>query len=180
MPLLILVPLLVLGFAVLMLVLMPFGIWQRYRTGTARRRAYPWLVRLNAWLLLVSTALFLASAWMTGHWVAHASRYAVGGLLLGALLGIVGAWTTRFEHTPDRLHYTPNRWLVLALTLLVIVRIVLGLWQLWRTPPPGESGMLVTLLADHGSLFGLGGLLLGYALAYAWCIAARIPKRMAL
>lgn len=178
MPLLILIPIVILGFVMLLLVLLPFGIWQRYRTGTARRRASRWLVRLNAWLLMASAALFALSAWVTGHWVEHALTYASAGLLLGAVIGIVGAWSTRFELTPDgRLHYTPNRWLVLALTLLVIARIALGMWQLWRTPPLGETTLLETLLAEHGNLFGVGGVLLGYALAYAWCIAARTPKR---
>ncbi len=178
MPFLIALPVAVLILVMLMLVLLPFGLVQRYRTGTARRRAYWWLVRLNAWLLLVSTALFALGAWITGHWVPHAPSYAIAGLGLGAVLGIVGAWTTRFERQPDGLlHYTPNRWLVLALTLLVVARIVLGVWQVWRSPPPGEAGLLATLLADHGNLFGVGGVLLGYALAYAWCIAARTPRR---
>lgn len=176
MPILIALPVAVLLLVMLMLVLLPFGLVQRYRYGSSRRRAYPRLLRLNAWLLVVSTLMFAVAAWITGHWVPHAPMFAVAGLLLGALLGIVGAWTTRFEHVDGRSHYTPNRWLVLSLTLLVVVRIALGVWQAWRTPPVGDPGLLATLLADHGNLFGIGGVLLGYALAYAWCISARTPR----
>jgi len=47
MPLLLL-PLLVVALVLLWLLLMPFALWQRYRTGRSRRRAVRWVVTLNA------------------------------------------------------------------------------------------------------------------------------------
>ena len=46
MPLLI-VPLVILILLGLWPVLLPLSIWQRYRLGKARRKAWPWLVNLN-------------------------------------------------------------------------------------------------------------------------------------
>lgn len=53
MPLLLLIPLLVIGLFALWVVLLPVSIFQRYRFGKARRRVQPLFVRANAWLLAV-------------------------------------------------------------------------------------------------------------------------------
>jgi len=179
MPLL-LIPLLlvaVLLLAVLLVVLLyPLGLVQRYRAGAARRRAWPWLARVNAWLLLLSTVLFVIGAWISGHWAAHALRFAAFGLLVGALVGIAGIWTTRFEHRPDGAWYTPNRWLVLVLTSLLAARIALGIWQALRPAPEATQSQWVALVAGHASLFGMAGVLLGYYLAYAWALRGRLAR----
>ena len=67
MPLLI-VPLVILLLLALWVLLLPVALWQRYRLGKARRRAWPWLVKLNAWMLLASLLLFLASMAVTQFW----------------------------------------------------------------------------------------------------------------
>lgn len=175
MPLL-LVPLLLIGFVLLWALLLPLGLWQRYRRGRARRRAQPWAVRVNAWLLLGSTALFALTAWLAGHWIDAALRHAAIGLAAGIAIGIAGLWLTRFEWIPGepRLVYTPNRWLVLGLTGLVALRIGYGLlhgWQWWR-----GSGGHAAWLAQQGSLLAVGGLLLGHYLAYAWGLRRRLPR----
>lgn len=175
MPLL-LIPLLVLGLALLWAVLLPLSLWQRYRLGRMRRRAWPWIVRANAWLLLASTFAFLAGAWFAGRWVPDAGLHALGGLAAGMVLGMAGVWLARWEPgTP--LYYTPNAWLVLLLTLLVAGRIALGAWQVlwhWHAAPG-----LPPSLAGHASLFAAGGLLLGYAVWFAWAIRRRLPVRAA-
>ena len=95
------------------------------------------------------------------------------GLALGAAVGGIGFLATRFEHAADGTWYTPNRWLVLALTALLAARLALGLWRAWRPP---AAGSFAALLADHAQLFGLGGVLLGYALSYAWLLRARARR----
>lgn len=172
MPLLLLIPLLALALLALWALLLPLALVQRYRLGRMRRRALPWLVRANAWLLLASTLLFALSAWIASAWIDAALAHAAGGLALGVAVGIAGLWTTRYERTPAGLYYTPNAWLVLLLALVVALRIVLGLWQLvsrWA-----EASALPGLLAGHAGLFAAGGLLLGYALAYAWGLERRL------
>lgn len=173
MPLLLL-PLLMMALVVLWLLLWPFALWQRYRTGRARRRAVAWQVGLNAWSLLVSACLFLVSAALTGYWVEAAFRYAGMGLGLGLLLGLFGLAATRFEVTPQGLYYTPNRWLVLGLTLVVAARIAYGLYRMEQA---WVGGTHETWLSQQGSLFVVGGLLLGHYLAYAWGVRRRVRRR---
>lgn len=173
MPLL-LIPLLVLGVLALWLLLFPVAMLQRYRYGKARRRAQPWAVRVNGVLLACSAPLFLLGAWIGTRWAPHGLTYAAIGLGAGVVLGLLGDRLAVFEATPRGLYYTPNRWLVLGLTLLVAGRVALGLWQLWRQwryaePPAGK-------LQDHASLLGVGGLLLGYYLGFARMLERRLKR----
>lgn len=178
MPLLLLPLLLFVGVALLVM-LMPLSLWQRYRLGKARRRAVGWQIRLNAWLMLVSSGLFAASALVSGLWIPFAAPAALLGLTVGALLGKLGMVLTRVETDPSgRVHYTPNAVLVLALTGLLVVRLGLAMWQglariAWMPHPPEWMGPL----GSHASLFGLAGVLLGYALVYAWALRTRLGRR---
>ncbi len=172
MPLL-LIPLL-LVFAVLFLLLLPLSLWQRYRVGRARRRTLGWLVALNAWLLLASVPCFLLAAWLGSFWSEHALHDAGLGLVAGIGLGIIGLWLARFEPGDRDLYYTPNRWLVLALTALVCLRIALGLWWAWqRAAGTTAATGGWQLFVQAGGLWSVGGLLLGYATAFAWGLWAR-------
>ena len=173
MPVLLLVPLLVVAVFALWLVLLPLLLWARYRNGTARRRAQGWAIRVNAWLLAISVPMLLLSAWFMTHWHEAALIETAVGLLLGVLLGIVSVWLTRFEPDASGFHYTPNRWLVLSLTLLLAARIVAGLVVGWQRMGTGAAAP--TALLDAGGLLAIAGVLLGYALAYTWGLRARLP-----
>lgn len=165
MPLLLLLPLLVVAVVLLWLLLLPFALWQRYRMGRARRRAIGWVTAINVWSLLASTLVFLVSAWIAGYWVDAALTHAGAGLAIGLLLGLLGLALTRFEATPQGLFYTPNRWLVLALTLIVIARIGFGFFRLEQA---WASSTQAVWLSQQGTVLAVGGLLLGHYLAYAW------------
>jgi len=174
MPLL-LIPLLILIVLALWLLLLPVGLWQRYRFGKARRRAWPWLVKLNSWALLVSAALFLLSMALTGLWWPGALVYAVAGLAAGLPVGVLGLALGRFERTPQGLFYTPNAWLILALTVLVAARIVMGFVELWRYWKGSQSLVMIPVL-DHASLFAVAGLLIGYYLVFTWGLRRKLPR----
>lgn len=175
MPLLLL-PVLVVGLVLLWLVLLPFLLLQRYRLGRARQRAIGWMVGANAWLLLLSAALLLIGAWLGQRWIDDALPFAAAGLGVGLLLGLAGIRLADFEATAKGMFHTPNRWLVLLLTLAVALRIALGIWQGWLHLRAG--GKMHGLLAEQGSLFALGAMLLGHYLAYAWGLrrALRSPS----
>lgn len=175
MPLLV-IPLAILAALFIALLLSPISLWMRYRTGKARRRLQPWVVRANSWMLLFSTGMFLASMWVVGHWIHGALEHAALGLAAGVPLGIVGLWTGRFETAPKGVYVTPNRWLVLALTLVVAARVGWGLWQLWQRWHE-EGGLAPSVWNDHANLFAVGGLLLGYYLAWAWGLRRKLPAR---
>lgn len=170
MPLLLLLPLLALCLAALVIALLPLSLWQRYRRGHARRRAVGWAVGVNAWASLVALTLFAASAAASALWIDGALVHAVGGVAAGAVLGAIGLWLTRFEHDGAQLHYTPNRLLVAALTLLVAARIAVALW---RSAHLGDAAPAPWWL-QPATLFSTGGALLGYASAYAWGVRRRL------
>jgi hypothetical protein len=175
MPLLLLLPLLVLAVLALWAVLLPFSLWARYRTGKARRRAVAWVVGGNAWLLLLSCGLFLAGAAISQLWLAHPLRDAGLGLLAGGALAVASLRLTRFERTGAELWYTPNRWLVLALTVLIALRLVAGFVVAWRRAF-GDAAIGGHALWDTGGLMAVAGLLLGYWLVYTWGVRGRLRR----
>ena len=166
MPLLILL-VLVLMTPLLVIALMPLGILQRYRAGTARRVARGWVASLNIAALLLSLVLFLAGTAVTNIWVPNALSYALAGLAGGCLLALLGLALTRWETgDPGRVHYTPNRLLVLGITLVVILRLGYGFWRLWSGwRGGGDDGAWLTESGVPGSL-AAGAIVLGYSLAY--------------
>ena len=173
MPLL-LIPLLVLGVVLLYLLVLPLSLLQRYRGGHRRRRVQPWVIGTNAWMLALSAAAFLVSAWISNRWIAGAMTHALIGLAAGAALGLLGLALTRFDRDARDRFYTPNRWLALSLTLLVAGRIALGFWQAWQWTRSGAGH--VAWLVRQGDLLMVGGVLLGYYLAYTWGLRARIRR----
>jgi hypothetical protein len=157
-------PILALGFLLLLpvlaMVLMPFTLVHRYRMGSARRRARGWLASLNVIGLALSTTLFLLGAALTSYWIGDTFTHALAGVGAGGALALLGLLLSRWEDERGVLHYTPNRWLVLAITLVVAARIAYGFWRAWH------SG--VDRLAASGAAQSLaaGGLVLGYYLVY--------------
>jgi hypothetical protein len=156
--------------------LMPISLLQRYRVGTSRRQARGWIVTLNLTGILLSTGLFLVGAAVTSVWVPDAFRYAASGVAAGCALGIVGLWLTRWELSARALHYTPNRWLVLAVTLVVTARLLYGFWrswQAWRLAAGDTSWVAASGVA--GSL-AAGAVVLGYYLAYWVGVRRRLNR----
>jgi hypothetical protein len=162
------VPALLLAVALVLAVLVVLLISPalRYRAGTARRQARGWVAALNLTGLATSTVLFLVGAALANIWVPHALRYSLLGLLGGTVLGLVGLRLTRWEPTPESLHYTPSRVLVLGVTSLVTARLLYGFWRAWHTwrHAPGETAWLAAF-GVAGSL-AAGAVVLGYYLAF--------------
>jgi hypothetical protein len=156
--------------------LMPLSLVLRYRAGTARRQARGWVAALNALAMAASATLFACAAAVTSLWVPRALRYTLIGFAAGAVLGLLGLWWSRWETTPHALHYTPNRWLVLGLLVLVAARIGYGFWRTWHawhTTGPDTSWLAAAGVA--GSL-GAGAVVLGYYLAYWTGVWLRIKR----
>jgi hypothetical protein len=175
------VPLLLLAAALIFVVvfsvaLIPFSLLLRYRVGTARQPARGWLVTLNLVGLSISTLLFLLTAAFTTRWVPDAFRYALMGLGIGCVLGILGLVLTRWEHGSRALYYTPNRWLVLGITLVVTARIGYGFWRSWHAWRAAyEHTALIAASGVAGSL-AAGAVVLGYYVTY-WAGVRRRIKR---
>ena len=178
------VPLIFLAIALVLtpVVLVPVSLVLRYRAGTARRQARGWIAILNLIGLAISTMLFLMGSAIANIWVRDALEYSLLGLLGGFALGIVGLWLSRWERAPQSLHYTPNRWLVLAVTLLLTARILFGLWRSWHSwhlaSTTGADTSLVASFGVAGSL-AAGAVVLGYYLSYWLGIQRRLRRHLA-
>jgi hypothetical protein len=150
----------------LSIALIPVTLFQRYRVGTARRLARGWVVALNLVALSISVVLFLAGAAVTSAWVPHAFTYSLMGLAGGALLGLLGLALSRWDASPRGLHYTPNRWLVLGLTLVVSARIAYGFWRTWQAWRAGVEGTSLLVTAGVAGSLAAGAIVLGYYVVY--------------
>ena len=157
-------------------ILIPVSLVQRYRVGSARRPARGWLIALNLATVALSTLIFLVMSAVTSTWVPEALRYALMGLAGGCVLGLLGLALTRWEPTARALHYTPNRWLVLAITFVVLLRLLYGFWRgwdVWRASSADASWVVAS--GVPGSL-AAGAVVLGYYLVY-WAGVRRRFRR---
>jgi hypothetical protein len=146
---------------------MPLLLVLRYRAGTMRRRGRKWAATINLLSLLVSAALFLWVAAMTTLWVPKAFTYSLAGFAGGCLLGLLGLALTRWEPTPQAVYFTPNRGLVLLITLAVTARLLYGLWRIWHAwRNAGANDSWVAAAGIAGSM-AVGAIVIGYYLAYS-------------
>jgi hypothetical protein len=174
------VPLLIVAFTLFVILaaiaLTPLALVQRYRLGTARRRARGWSATVNVAGLAFSSALFLAGAGITSLWVPNALTLSLIGFASGCLLGRVGLALSRWEPAPESLHYTPNRWLVLGITLLVTARLAFGFWRSWQAwHATADYGSWVAESGVAGSL-AAGAVVLGYYLTYWLGVRRRLRR----
>ena len=129
-------------FALLVFVLLAFAgvvllsLALRYRAGTARRQARRWVATLNVWATSLSALFFLTFTFVLSSWIESAFRFALTGLGIGGILGLLGLAITRWEKQPEGLFYTPSRWLALLVTLAITARFVYG-WL--RATHPGSG-----------------------------------------
>lgn len=158
------------------ILLLPFSIIQRYRVGTSRQQARGWLITINLVGIALSSGMFLAGSAMTNIWIPNAFRYSALGLLGGCVLGLVGLLLTRWEASPRALHYTPNRLLVLAITLTITGRILYSFWRAWETWGGAVDRQEWLVTWGVAEALGAGGVVLGYYLAFWFGLRRRFKK----
>ena len=168
-----LVLLLLLAFFLLAI---PLSLILRYRAGRARRLARRWVATTNLVSLVISIGLFLTGAALTSFWVPRALAYCALGLLVGGALGLIGLLATRWEPTPTGLWYTPNRWLVLFVTLVVTARIGYGFWRAWHAWYQGAGGASWLDAFGVAESMAAGALVLGYYAVYFWGLRRRVSR----
>ena len=174
-------PLLIaLGFAaavfVLTVAMLPFTIIFRYRQGTKRRRARPWVANINTFATALSATILIVAAAITNRWIENAFPYSVAGLACGCLLGFAGLALSRWEADGRSLFYTPNRLLVFAVSLVVTARLAYGFWrgwEAWRAVPDAKSSLAAIGVA--GSM-AAGAVVVGYYLVYWAGLRARLKR----
>lgn len=173
-------PLLVLAFLVFSILaaiaLTPVMLVQRYRRGSVRRRAREWAITLNLAAIALSSATLLTGAAITSLWVSGAFIAAAAGLAVGSILGQLGLTLTRWEAADGSLHYTPNRWLVLAITLTVTARLLYGFWRSWQAWAAAADRLSWVVASGAAGSMAAGALVLGYYLAYWLGVRRRVRR----
>lgn len=119
----------------------------------------------------------LISVLLVGLSLEHA-RLLLGfaaGLLPGMGLAWVGLRLTRFETTAEGRFYTPNMYLGIALSLLMVGRLVYRLTLLYGTSPSPNQPPPAQLMQSPLTFFVVG-LLVGYYIVYFIGVLARCRK----
>lgn len=161
---------------IVLIALMPLILIQRYRAGKARRQARPWVIKLNLAVMAFSAVFFLAGAAVTTIWVPRAFSGAALGMMVGLLLGGFGLAITRWEPGARTLHYTPNSWLVLLVTLIVSARLVYGLVRSLMVAQSGVTGAALVGAFGVPQSLAAGALVLGYYLSFNAGLSWRLRK----
>lgn len=172
MPLILLVVLL----PIVLIALTPVMLLQRYRAGTSRQPARRWLVMLAVISTGLSASFLLFSAAFTNIWVSDAFGDTALGLAAGCALGVSGLLLTKWEPTARSLHYTPNRWMVLVITLVVAGRVLFGLYRAGVATTSGMTGGEVATAFGVAESLSAAGLVIGYYLAYNAGVIWRIRR----
>ena len=166
----------VIGVVLAAIALMPLALLQRYRAGTARRRARGWIATLNVAAIAISVIMLIVAAAVTTIWAPFTLTYTVTALVCGGVLGVVGLALTRWEVASRFLYYTPNKWLVLGITLVVAARILYGFLRGWHSWRAGVEGTSLLVSAGVAGTMAAGALVLGYYLLF-WAGVRRRVKR---
>ncbi len=136
-------------------------IYSRVRRMVGRQR----LSRVRPWIsvFLFPVLVALLAFVSLQHPLALAAL--AGGLVAGGLLAVYGLRLTRFERTAAGLFYTPNAHLGIALSLLLIGRVIYRFAEIYAggLPPEGAS----TDFARSPATLAIFGMLAGYYVAYS-------------
>lgn len=170
-------------FALLLFVLLAFGgvillsLALRYRAGTARRQGRRWVATMNVWVTSFSAALFLCFTFLISFSLGPTLRFALAGMAVGGLLGLVGLALTRWESQPGALFYTPSRWLALLVMLAIAARLVYGWWHATHSGSSAarEQHWLITASGTELSLAVAAGLI-AYYLVYSIGVRLQIAR----
>ena len=161
-------PFIALALLVLLLivVVVPISIVQRFRGATRRRPARKWIASLNLGAVGLSAVLLLTGAYVTARWIPEAFRYALAGLGVGSLLGALGLALTRWDSANGRMYYTPNKWLVTMVMLVVTARVLYGFWRTWQTWRASVDAVAWVSASGLETSLSAGAVVLGYYLVF--------------
>jgi hypothetical protein len=153
------------------LVMAPLIVWIFYRRVRRNFGRQPVRPR-RTW---TRVAVFVVLTAMIGLGGLRDPRLAEGlaaGLVGGAALGLFGLKLTRFEITPKGDFYTPDPWIGLALTALLVGRLIYrfmvfypGMQAIDHAALAGGDGAFVSYQSSPLTMV-VFGLLFGYYIAY--------------
>jgi len=144
-------------------ILAPLLVWRlysRFRRSVGRQKPRPkrMLVSIGIMTLALGMIAFAMLHLGVSLWPL------AGGLAAGAGIGWIGCKLTRFEIIDGDKSYTPNAWLGIAVSMLLVARMTYRFFQLYT---PGHQAAPETPDLGHSplTLFILG-LTFGYYITY--------------
>jgi len=144
-------------------------LYRRLRRHIGRQPLQPWRVGLRlAGVCIAAIALLLIGvAGALGG--SMAGLGVLAGLAGGIALGTYGLRLTRFEATVDGRFYTPNPWLGISLSALMLGRLAYRFVAVRGTSQVALMGDTTALGMLHRSplTLAIAGLLVGYFLRYS-------------
>jgi len=140
--------------------LLAWRLYSRFRRSVGRQKPRPkrMLISIGIMTLVLGLIAFAMLHLGASLWPL------VGGLAAGAGVGVIGCKLTRFEHIDGEKSYTPNAWLGIAVSMLLVARMTYRFFQLYT---PGNQIAPTTPDLGHSplTLFILG-LTFGYYITY--------------
>jgi hypothetical protein len=153
-------------------IVVPFVVWRvvvRLRRLLVRQR-YSLAVQWARATSLAVLTIFIALVAIAEN---SSSLALAAGLAVGALLGAWGVRLTTFDDVDGALHFQPDRYLGLALALLLLGRLA---WRLFAGPLDQEGWTLAAFVRNPSTMlvFGLfSAHLIVYAIGLIWWVRRR-------
>lgn len=142
--------------------LIAWRIYKRVRRNIGRQRSRLW----RHWDGTVLCPLLLAIVALGAMRSMEAEGALLGGVAVGVALGICGVRLTRFEQDGASFYYTPNPYLGVGLSLLLVGRVIYRFFELWQLqggmPPPASPDFTRSPLT-----LAIVGIVFGYYAAYS-------------
>lgn len=163
----------------IMLPLLALVVWRRVRSSFGRQR-----IRRKRMLARIAILVVVGGVLSLGglHNPALAEGL-LGGVLIGAVLGLLALRLTRFESDPRQGDcYVPDPWIGAALAALLLGRLAWRLMVLWPSMQVAGAGTAANSAAVTGQHTGYAsspltmlviGLLVGYYIAYYSAVLIR-------
>ena len=151
------------------LVVLPFIAWMMWRRISRQFGRQP--IRRKRMIFRVAIFAMVGGLLaLSGLHRLALAEGALGGMLIGGAIGLLGLKLTRFETDPVRGDcYVPNSWIGALLTLLLLGRLAWRFAFIGSQIPPGVEDPMGHAMATHSAsplTMLVVGVLVGYYLVY--------------
>lgn len=137
-----------------------WGFYRRVRRHIGRQKFQP----RRTIVRMVFIALFIGIFGVLSLLHTQVMLGMAGGLLLSLLLAYLALRLTRFEVTSEGRFYTPNLWIGVTLSALLVVRVVMQMFRLYSVSP--TTHLTYSTVPQSALTYFLFGLRMGFYLAY--------------
>ena len=122
--------------------------YSRIRRMVGRQRS----TSVRPWITVVALPLLVSLIALVSMTHPAVLGALLGGIAAGIVLGVYGLKLTKFEKTPEGLFYTPNAHLGIALSLLLVGRVIYRIVQVSTVASANSFGSSPFTMAILGTL----------------------------